>query len=140
MAYWQIALLAFVAAWMVQSLGVWKQMQHYQKTFADLRAQWSDGLMGAGAAPGRLGKGVIVLMVVNPEGIVRKTCMMQGRSVFTKFKDRSEFDGLSIAEVKMRAASAAYDRNVGHAVAKAIEQIEKVGFAPAVAIAAAAHA
>lgn len=138
MAFWQIALLAFVAAWMVQSLGVWMQMQHYQKTFADLRAQWSDGLMGAGAAPGRLGKGVIVLMVVNPDGIVRKTCMMQGRSVFTKFRDRSEFDGLSIDDVKSRAESAAYDRNVGRAVVKAIEQIEKVGFASAGAMTVAA--
>ena len=138
MAFWQIALLAFVAAWMVQSLGVWMQMQHYQKTFAGLRAQWTDGLMGAGAAPGRLGKGVIVLMVVNPDGIVRKTCMMQGRSVFTKFRERSEFDGLPIADVKSRAQSAAYDRNVGHAVAKAIEQIEKIGFGPAAAMTAAA--
>lgn len=138
MAFWQIALLAFVAAWMVQSFGVWLQMQHYQKTFADLRAQWTDGLMGAGAAPGRLGKGVIVLMVVNPDGIVRKTCMMQGRSVFTKFKDRSEFDGLSISDVKSRAQAAAYERNVGNAIVKAIEQIEKIGFAPAAAMTVAA--
>ena len=64
--------------------------------------------------------------------------MMQGRSVFTKFRDRSEFDGLSIDDVKSRAESAAYDRNVGRAVVKAIEQIEKVGFASAGAMTVAA--
>jgi len=82
--------------------------------------------MGAGAAPGRFGKGVIALVVINPHGIVRRTCLMQGRSVFTKFKDLPEFEGLSIEQVKARITDASFDRGIGIAVGKALEQVEKV--------------
>jgi glucitol operon activator protein len=126
MALWQIALLALIAAWLVQSAGVWLQMRHYQRTFAALRSQWSDGMLGAGAAPGRLGKGVIALIVVDPEKIVRRTCVMQGRSVFAKFKDRPEFDGVAIGEFKSIVAAPGFERAAGIAISKAIEQIENV--------------
>ncbi len=88
MALWQIALLFLAAAWAVQSIGVWLQVKHYQRTFGAMRAQWSDGRLGVGAAPGRVGAGVIALIVVSPEGQVRKLHAMRGRSVFAKFKDR----------------------------------------------------
>jgi glucitol operon activator protein len=126
MALWQIALLALIAAWVIQSAGVWLQMRHYRRTFEALRSQWSDGTLGAGAAPGRLGKGVIALIVVDPKKIVRKTCVMQGRSVFTKFKDRPEFNGIAIDEFKSIVAAPGFERGVGVAISKAIEQIEKV--------------
>ena len=126
MALWQIALLVLIAAWLVQSAGVWLQMRHYRQTFEALRSQWADGTLGAGAAPGRLGKGVIALVVVDPQKIVRKTCVMQGRSVFTKFKDRPEFDGIAIGEFKSIVAAPGFERAAGIAFSKAIEQIEKV--------------
>jgi len=126
MALWQMALLALVVAWILQSAGVWLQMRHYQNTFGALRTQWSDGVLGAGAAPGRLGKGVIVLIVVDSQRVVRRLCMMQGRSVFSKFRERHDFDGLEIAEVKSAVAAPAFERGVGVAISKAIEQIEKV--------------
>jgi glucitol operon activator protein len=137
MALWQIALLALVAAWLVQSAGVWLQMRHYQNTFSALRTQWSDGVLGAGAAPGRLGKGVIVLIVVDPQQTVRRLCTMQGRSVFTQFKDRHDFDGFALSDVKSIVASPGYERGLGIAISKAIEQIEKVTASGEVARAAA---
>jgi glucitol operon activator protein len=126
MALWQIALLFLAAAWAVQSIGVWLQVQHYQRTFGAMRAQWSDGRLGVGAAPGRIGAGVIALIVVSPEGRVRKLHAMRGRSVFAKFKDRVEFEGITIEDLKARADSAGFERGLGQAVLKAIEQIEKV--------------
>ena len=126
-ALWQIALLGLVAAWLAQSAGVWFQMQHYQRTFSALREQWSDGVMGAGAAPSRFGKGVIALVIISPDGIVRRTCLMQGRSVFAKFRDLHEFDGLSAADVKARIAAPGFDKSTGIAVGKAIEQVAKIG-------------
>lgn len=126
MALWQIALLGLIVAWLAQSVGVWFQMQHYQKTFSALRSQWSDGRMGAGAAPGRFGKGVIALIVVDPHDIVRRTCLMQGRSVFAQFTDIHAFDGRSVAEVKELLAKPGFDKGVVIAVGKAIEQVEKV--------------
>ncbi len=126
MALWQIALLFLAAAWAVQSIGVWLQVQHYQRTFGAMRTQWSDGRLGVGAAPGRIGAGVIALIVVSPEGLVRKLHAMRGRSVFAKFKDRVEFEGMSVEDLKARASSAEFERGLGQAVLKAIEQIEKV--------------
>ncbi len=63
MAWWQYALIAFVVAWVLQAYGVWRQTRHYQAIFSELRKTWSDGALGAGAAPSRLGKGVIALVV-----------------------------------------------------------------------------
>jgi glucitol operon activator protein len=126
MALWQIALLFLAGAWAVQSVGVWLQVRHYQRTFGAMRAQWSDGRLGVGAAPGRIGAGVIAMVVVSPEGVVRKLHAMRGRSVFAKFKDRPEFDGMTVEELKARANSPEFGRALGQAVLTAIEQIEKV--------------
>lgn len=127
MALWQIALLGLGLAWIVQSIGVWLQMRHYQRTFAAVRARWSDGRFGSGAAPGRLGQGVIVVLVVDPASIVRQVFAMQGRSVFAKFKDRGEFTGLSIDELKRRAGTEQVEPGMANAISKAIEQIENLG-------------
>ncbi len=127
MPLWQIALILLVAAWAVQSAGVWLQMRHYQKKFTELRSRWTDGAMGAGAAPGRFGKGVIALVVTAPDGTVRKVCVMQGRSVFAKLKDRVDLEGISAAELKRRATAGEFGAGAGLAIAKAVEQIETVG-------------
>ncbi len=57
---------------------------------------------------------------------MRKLHAMRGRSVFAKFKDRVEFEGMSVEDLKARASSAEFERGLGQAVLKAIEQIEKV--------------
>jgi glucitol operon activator protein len=126
LALWQIALIVLGFAWAVQSLGVWLQMRHYQNTFGATLRQCTDGRLGTGAAPGRLGKGVIVLLVVDPGGGVRKLAAMQGRTVFAKFADRPEFKGLSLAELQARIGAAGFERGLGLAIGKAIEQIERV--------------
>jgi glucitol operon activator protein len=127
MPLWQIALVVLVAAWVVQSIGVWLQMGHYRKKFQEMRSQWTDGAMGAGAAPGRFGKGVIALVITAPDGTVRKVSLMRGRSVFAKFADRVDLEGVSTAELKQRATSPNFVASDGRAIVKAIEQIEALG-------------
>jgi glucitol operon activator protein len=126
MAWWQYALLALVIAWGLQAYGVWRQTQHYQGVFKELRSGWSDGMLGVGAAPAKLGKGAIAMVVVDPSGAVRTVRVMQGRSVFAKFKARDELNGMSLADLKVRVDASGFDSGVGVAIAKAIEQIEKV--------------
>jgi glucitol operon activator protein len=126
MALWQIALLALGLAWIAQSAGVYLQVQHYQKTFAAIRARWSDGRLGTGAAPSRIGKGVLVILVVNNAGVVRQLSAMRGRSVFAKFEERREFEGLSLEELRARAEDGRIDGGLAPAVAKAIAQIERL--------------
>ena len=127
MAWWQYALLALVIAWALQAYGVWRQTQHYQGVFKELRRNWSDGMLGVGAAPAKLGKGAIAMVVVDPNGTVRTVRVMQGRSVFAKFKARDDLDGMTLADLKAKIEASGLDRGLGVAIAKAIEQIEKVG-------------
>lgn len=126
MAWWQYALLALAIAWVLQAWGVWRQTQHYQRVFSELRRSWSDGVLGVGAAPARLGKGVIAMVVVDPAGTVRTVRVMQGRSVFAEFKSRDDLVGVSLADLKSRIAAPGFDSGVAVAIGKAIEQIEKV--------------
>jgi glucitol operon activator protein len=126
MALWQIALLALGLAWVGQSVGVWLQVRHYQNTFRTIRGRWTDGRLGTGAAPSRFGQGVIVILVVSGGGVVRQLLAMQGRSVFAKFEDLAEFSGLSLGELRQRAMEGGIDRSLATAVAKAVEQIEKL--------------
>ena len=126
MAWWQYALLLLAIAWVLQAWGVWRQTQHDQSVFSELRRSRSDGVLGAGAAPSRFGKGVIALMVVDSAGTVQAVRAMQGRSVFAQFKPLEDLEGLSLADLKARIEAPGFDSAVGLAISKAIEQVEKV--------------
>jgi glucitol operon activator protein len=125
-AWWQYALIAFVIAWVIQAFGVWRQTRHYQSVFSELRKNWSDGALGAGAAPAKFGKGAIVLVVVDPQKTVRAVRIMQGRSVFAKFEPRPEFEGLSVADLSTAIQAPGFQRPLSTAIAQALAQIDKV--------------
>jgi glucitol operon activator protein len=128
-ALWQIALIVFVIAWAMQAVGVWMQTRHYQKAFSELRGRWSDGALGAGASASRFGKGVIALLVVSPSGEVRAARAMIGRTVFARFVEQPELEGLTLEELRARIESGRFEGSTAKrlAFAKAIEQIDKVG-------------
>jgi hypothetical protein len=52
---------------------------------------------------------------------------MQGRSVFAKFKSRDDFKGLALDALRERVTAKDFERGLGLAISKAIDQIEKVG-------------
>ncbi len=126
MAWWEYALIAFAIAWVIQAFGVWRQTRHYQTVFSELRKNWSDGALGAGAAPAKFGKGAIVLIVVDPQRMVRAVRIMQGRSVFAKFEARPEFEGLSVADLAAAIKAPGVERPLSAAISQALAQIEKV--------------
>ena len=84
MAMWQWGLLALGFLWALQSLGVWYQMRHYSDVMKGITSKYNDGFVGAGNVRGRLGKGVIVLILVTPDLVVQRFLVMSGRSVFAK--------------------------------------------------------
>ena len=126
MAWWQYGLIAFVIAWVIQAFGVWRQTRHYQSVFAELRKNWSDGALGAGAAPAKLGKGAIVLVVVDPQKTVRAVRVMQGRSVFAKFEPRPQLENISVADLAAAVQRPGFDRPLSSAIAQALAQIDKI--------------
>lgn len=131
MAMWQWGLLALGFLWALQSLGVWFQMRHYSDVMKGITSKFNDGFVGAGNVRGRLGKGVIVLIVVTPDAIVRRFLVMSGRSVFAKFKRRTEFEGISLSALRTDPVMAGVEEPaLAKATERAIEQIDKARAEP----------
>jgi glucitol operon activator protein len=126
MAWWQYGLIALGIAWAIQAWGVWRQTRHYQSVFSEVRRKWSDGALGAGAAPAKFGKGAIAIVVADPQGVVRAVRVMQGRSVFAKFEARPQYEGLTTAALAKTIAVPGFDGPLGKALGQALGQIEKV--------------
>ena len=127
MPLWQIALMALVGAWALQAVGTFYQMRHYRTVMGDVSARWSDGFVGAGNAKSTLGRGVILLLVVDSELIVRRLSIMQGRSVFAKFRPFPGAEGHSLDV--LRANPPFDDSGCKRALATAIAQIDKAAAA-----------
>ncbi|WP_163270621.1 transcriptional regulator GutM [Chelativorans alearense] len=126
MAIWQWAILALAAVWALQSFGVWLQMRHYTDVMKGISNKYSEGFVGAGNAKGRLGKGVIVLVVVDKALRVERFLEMSGRSVFAKFARVPEYEGLPLDALRDASGPLSQaDAGLAVATARAIEQIDK---------------
>lgn len=126
MELWKIALLLLVTVWGLQSVGMWFQMRHYRSVMGAITDKWSDGHLGAGNARGRLGKGVIAIVCVDGSAVIRKLMVMEGRSVFAKFRPMTEYEGRRLSEVKAEFADRAAKGGHARAISQAIDQLERV--------------
>ncbi len=126
MAIWQWALLALALLWGFQSLGVWFQMRHYSDVMKGITSKYSDGFVGAGHIRGHLGKGVIVLIVVDRGLMVRRFLQMSGRTVFAKFIRREGFEGMHLSELQDNPAIGEGTPEVLTAAQQAMEQIGRI--------------
>lgn len=123
MPLWQIALSGLIAAWALQALGTYVQMRHYGAVMGDASARWTDGFVGAGNARSRFGAGVIMLVVVGPDQVVRRLMVMRGRSVFARFNPVPDAEGCDLRALRTRTPFT--DAMHGKALAIAAGQIEK---------------
>ena len=131
MAIWQWALLLLALVWALQALGVWLQMRHYGDVFKGITEKYKDGFVGAGNFRGRFRKGTIVLVVVTPDLVIRRLLVMSGRSVFTKFKRREEFEGVPLDAIRAAPAiDGEGEPGVAEAVKRAIGQIDRARAEP----------
>ncbi|CDX23293.1 Glucitol operon activator [Mesorhizobium sp. ORS 3324] len=131
MAIWQWGLLLLGFVWALQSLGVWLQMRHYSDVLSGITDKYNDGFVGAGNTRGRLSKGTIVLIVVTPDLIVRRLIVMNGRSVFTKFKRHEPSEGKTLDQLRSNPAILGEgEPGVAKAVKRAIEQIDRTRSEP----------
>lgn len=126
MELWKIALLLLVTVWGLQSVGMWFQMRHYRSVMGAITDKWSDGHLGAGNARGRFGKGVIAMIVVDDNAIIRKLMVMEGRSVFAKFRAINEYEGRRLSAVKAEFAGDSAQGGRVRAILQAIDQLERV--------------
>ncbi len=124
MALWQKGLIALAFLWAMQAVGTWVQMRHYRAVMREIARDWPTGLMGASAVRGYLGKGVIAIVVATSDDIVRKVFVMEGRSVFAKFKECREDEGLTLTALAA-AGTEGRRRNRQKAITGAIAQIRR---------------
>ncbi|MHC1548362.1 transcriptional regulator GutM [Phyllobacterium sp. K27] len=131
MVMWQWGLLALGLLWALQSLGVWYQMRHYTDVMKGITSKYNDGFVGAGNVRGRLGKGMIVLIVTNADLAIQRFLVMSGRSVFAKFKRRPEFENMSIDALRTSSLmTTEEDRALAKATEVAIAQIDRAKAEP----------
>ncbi len=126
MAIWQWALLALALLWSFQSLGVWFQMRHYWDVMKGINSKYFDGFVGAGHIRARFGKGVIVLIVVDRDLVVRRFLQMSGRTVFAKFSRREGFEGKHVNTLQDNPTIGGGTPEVAAAARQAIEQIGRI--------------
>lgn len=125
MEIWKIALILLVVMWGLQCVGTWVQMRHFRSVMSAITDKWADGHLGAGNSRGRLGKGVIAIVVVDPAAIVRKVLVMEGRSVMAKFLPLTEYEGKSLADLKSELDSEQKKGRIA-ALNQAVAQLERV--------------
>lgn len=131
MVMWQWGLLALGLLWALQSLGVWYQMRHYTDVMKGITSKYNDGFVGAGNVRGRLGKGMIVLIVTNADLAIQRFLVMSGRSVFAKFRRRLEFENMSIDALRTSSLmTTEEDRALAKATEVAIAQIDRAKAEP----------
>jgi glucitol operon activator protein len=124
MPLWQLALIGLVAAWALQALGTYVQMRHFSSTMGEVSRSWPDGFVGAGNARSTFGAGMILLLVVSPDRIVRRALVMKGRTVFARFARLTAIEGKPLSALPDEPTF--QDKAASGALIKATQQIDKV--------------
>lgn len=123
MPLWQIALLLLGLMWLLQAVGTWLQMRHYREVMGSVEGRWSDGFLGVGTARASLGRGVILMLVLGPDDVIRDLLVMEGRSVLAKFKRLDRYSGRTLASLLADEGFVSV-RGRKQALDQAIQQIE----------------
>ena len=108
MQVWQEGLIALAVLWACQGAGTWAQMRHYRRMMSGVSERWPDGYVGAGAARATFGRGVVALVVASPDQRVREVFLMEGRSVFAKFRSFPDAVGYSLDALPSSGFATAY--------------------------------
>ncbi|MEY5100484.1 MAG: hypothetical protein RJA36_3203 [Pseudomonadota bacterium] len=119
------ALLALFAFWALQVVGSWVQWRHYVGALDAVKKQWNDGYVGVGRFRKRFGFGCVAVVVVAPDMRVRALRVLQGFSVFARFKEIVVGAGTEIGALPATLAQAGVGQKCLMAVDDAIVRIEE---------------
>lgn len=124
---WMSSLLLVVGLlWLSQVAGTYFQMEHYRKVLGGIRQAGGEGFVGVGNAKARLGKGVILILVVGEDGSVREALRMRGMTVFARFKDAPDLVGRQLDGLRDADIEGPYEKGTMLAVRRAVEQIDRI--------------
>ncbi|UFJ42357.1 transcriptional regulator GutM [Brevibacillus humidisoli] len=124
MASWGIFILVFVGMWLLQVYFTLRQSKHYQQHFYEMQQQ-ANGYMGVGVSKRRFGRGAVVMITTDQDGIVTRCKQMSGLTVFARFRERRELVGKPIEVCRIEHPRAADEIALNMAIEKVEEQRRK---------------
>lgn len=119
-------LLVVGLLWLSQIAGTYFQMEHYRKVLGGIRQSGGEGFVGVGNAKARFGKGVILILVVGENGLVREALRMQGMTVFARFKEAPDLVHKRLDDLREEDIEGPYEKGTMLAVRRAVEQIDRI--------------
>jgi glucitol operon activator protein len=119
-------ILALALVWILQIVGTYFQMRHYRDVLGGITREETEGYVGVGNAKARFGKGVILILVVGENDVVKRALSMRGMTIFVRFKEAPKFIGMGLDELRKEEHEGPYDKSVMLAVRRAVEQIDRI--------------
>ena len=119
-------ILILALLWALQIVGTYFQMRHYRQVLAGITREETGGYVGVGNAKARFGKGVILILVVDENDVVKRALRMRGITVFARFKEAPELVGMKIDELRDEGREGPYEAATMLAARRAIEQIDRI--------------
>jgi glucitol operon activator protein len=125
MEFTRAALLLLLVVWGLQTMAAWVQWRNFQRSLHRALDTHRDGFLGIGKSRPPLGFGTVVLLVVDPQQRVRQLQVMSGVSVFARFRDLPEYQGIALGDLPSRLNGRSLPRRFLEAVRGATTQIEQ---------------
>ena len=123
-------IILFVILWIAQFILTFFQSQAMTKKFVDIKQKNVGNMLGIGLTRAKfnMGRGVIVIVVTNLEGIVVDFHAISGYTVAARFKQLKKFIGLSVKEIETQITDKRLLATFRQAIAKINEEREKNGY------------
>ena len=121
---WVLLIVAFL--WISQMAGTHVQMSHYRSVLGGITREGGKGYVGAGNAKARLGKGVILILISDEDGLVKRALRMRGMTVFARFEEAPDLVGMTLDELREEGREEPYEKATMLAARRAVEQIDRI--------------
>lgn len=129
MDYLGLAALVFVL-WVSQGVFAYIQNRDMTKRLVEIKTNNVGNHLGIGITKARFnaGRGVIVIVVTDPEGIVKDFDAISGYTIAARFKSKKEYLGKPAAEVASLIKDKRLFKSFNQAIEKINEEREKNGY------------
>ncbi|HHX52133.1 MAG TPA: hypothetical protein GX703_01300 [Erysipelothrix sp.] len=116
--------IIFAVLLFVQALLTYRQNIAITKEFSDIK-KTNTGYLGSGIQKARfnLGKGVILVLVVGFDDLIKDFRLLEGISVMARFKKQSDYFGLTINQAREKLST--QSKRVVSAFEMAVDNINK---------------
>lgn len=117
-------ILAFGVMWMVQIIFALRQQKHIRETLASIKRTYNSGYAGTGLTRSKfnIGPGVLVIVVVDDNDVVKDYRVLTGLTVFARFKQKTTFIGQKLQELEFKKS----EYKISKANLQAVEQIRLI--------------